>query len=154
MLHIALYQPEIPPNTGNIMRLAANTGARLHLIGPLGFHLDEARLRRAGLDYADWKHLQQHVGWNAFQQWQGTRRMWAFSTRGQRAFHQARYENGDVLLFGPESRGLPGEVLTAAGQAQTLRIPMLPGSRSMNLSNSVAVGLFEAWRQTGFNGAQ
>lgn len=153
MLHIALYQPEIPPNTGNIMRLAANTGAQLHLIGPLGFHLDEARLRRAGLDYGDWQKVRRHEAWTAFQNWLGTRRMWAFTTRGKTSMQTVRFADDDVLLFGPESRGLPTSVLQSCGPRRCLRIPMADNSRSMNLANSVAVGLYEAWRQLGYPGA-
>ena len=150
MLHIALYQPEIPPNTGNIMRLAANSGAALHLIGPLGFHLDEARLRRAGLDYAEWARVHQHDGWNSFKDWLGDRRVHAFTTRATHTCHQARFCEEDVLLFGPETRGLPLEVLESCGREQWLRIPMRPESRSLNLANSVAIGLYEAWRQLDF----
>jgi tRNA (cytidine(34)-2'-O)-methyltransferase len=153
LLHIALYQPEIPPNTGNIIRLAANTGAQLHLVGPLGFHLDEARLRRAGLDYAEWAKVQQHRSWTAFQAWQQSRRLWLFTTRATRHYHQARYSDEDVLLFGPESRGLPLELLGSFANESWLKIPMQAGSRSLNLANSVSIGLFEAWRQLGFAGA-
>lgn len=153
MLHIALYQPEIPPNTGNIIRLAANTGARLHLIGPLGFHLDEARLRRAGLDYAEWARVVQHTNWTAFRAWLERRTLWLFTTRATRHFHEACYGDDDVLLFGPESRGLPAELLAGFPAEQCLRIPMQDGSRSLNLANSVSIGVFEAWRQLGFAGA-
>jgi tRNA (cytidine/uridine-2'-O-)-methyltransferase len=150
MLHIILYQPEIPPNTGNIIRLCANTGASLHLVGPLGFQLDDARVKRAGLDYAEMARVQQYVNWEQFRLEYYEMRIWAFSTRGQRAYHQADFRAGDGLLFGPETRGLPGSVLTETGSEYCLHLPMADASRSLNLSNTVAIGLFEAWRQLGF----
>ena len=149
-MHIILYQPEIPPNTGNIIRLCANTGANLHLVGPLGFQLDNQRVKRAGLDYAELARVQQYVNWEAFRVQHPGMRIWAFSTRGQRRYDQADFHHEDGLLFGPETRGLPAEVLKDLGQAQCLRLPMADASRSLNLSNTVAVGLYEAWRQLGF----
>jgi tRNA (cytidine/uridine-2'-O-)-methyltransferase len=151
MLHVVLFQPEIPPNTGNIIRLCANTGAALHLLEPLGFALDDARLKRAGLDYHELARVQRHASWADYRADAGGRRTWAFTTRGQACYADARYRDGDALLFGPESRGLPGAVLDELGVAHCLRLPMMPGSRSLNLSNSVAVALFEAWRQLGFS---
>lgn len=150
MLHIILYQPEIPPNTGNIIRLCANTGANLHLVGPLGFQLDDARVKRAGLDYAEMARVQQYVNWNAFRMEHPGMRIWAFSTRGQKPYNQADFAAGDGLLFGPETRGLPDSLLLEAGSEYCLRLPMADASRSLNLSNTVAVGLYEAWRQLGF----
>lgn len=153
-LHIILYQPEIPPNTGNIIRLCANTGANLHLVGPLGFQLDNNRVKRAGLDYAELARVQQYVNWEAFRTQHPDMRIWAFSTRGQRRYDQAEFRPDDGLLFGPETRGLPTEVLADMGQAYCLRLPMADASRSLNLSNTVAVGLYEAWRQLGFAGGK
>jgi len=153
-LHIILYQPEIPPNTGNIIRLCANTGANLHLVGPLGFQLDHNRVKRAGLDYAELARVQQYVNWEAFRTQHPDMRIWAFSTRGQRRYDQAEFSPDDGLLFGPETRGLPAEVLADMGQAHCLRLPMADASRSLNLSNTVAVGLYEAWRQLGFAGGK
>ena len=150
MLHIILYQPEIPPNTGNIIRLCANTGARLHLVGPLGFQLDNTRLKRAGLDYAEMARVHQYVSWNEFRSKHPEMRIWAFSTRGQKPYHQAEFQMGDGLLFGPETRGLPESVLAETGSAYCLHLPMADASRSLNLSNTVAVGLYEAWRQLDF----
>jgi tRNA (cytidine/uridine-2'-O-)-methyltransferase len=151
VLHIILYQPEIPPNTGNIMRLCANTGARLHLVEPLGFHLDDATLRRAGLNYIDQRHVHRHTDWNAFRSTYPDLRLWAYTTRAQAAHSAVTFAAQDGLLFGPESRGLPTEILEQLGPAQCLRIPMRADSRSMNLSNAVAVGLYEAWRQLGYS---
>ena len=153
MLNIILYQPEIPPNTGNIIRLCANTGANLHLVGPLGFHMDNTRVKRAGLDYAELARVRQYVSWTAFRTEQAGMRIWAFSTRGQRPYHQAEFEKGDGLLFGPETRGLPETILAEAGDEHCLHLPMTDTSRSLNLSNTVAVGLYEAWRQLGFKTA-
>ena len=150
MLHIILYQPEIPPNTGNIIRLCANTGAGLHLVGPLGFQLDNARVKRAGLDYAEMARVRQYVSWEEFKAAHPAMRIWAFSTRGIKPYHQVVFEAGDGLLFGPETRGLPESVLAEAGSEYCLRLPMVDASRSLNLSNTVAVGLYEAWRQLGF----
>lgn len=153
MLHVALYEPEIPPNTGNIIRLCANTGAQLHLIAPLGFALEDKRLRRAGLDYHEFAAVMQHDGFEAFCDWSGQRRLLACTTKAKQHYHQIGFRHEDVLLFGPESRGLPATVLNHLPDDQKLRIPMLPGSRSLNLSNATAVILFEAWRQLGFNAA-
>ena len=150
MIHIILYQPEIPPNTGNIIRLCANTGATLHLVGPLGFQLDDSRVKRAGLDYAEMARVQQYVNWSAFKNEHPTMRTWAFSTRGQKPYNQAVFENGDGLLFGPETRGLPDSVLAETGTEYCLHLPMADASRSLNLSNTVAIGLYEAWRQLGY----
>jgi tRNA (cytidine/uridine-2'-O-)-methyltransferase len=150
MLHIILYQPEIPPNTGNIIRLCANTGAGLHLVGPIGFQLDHTRVKRAGLDYAELARIKQYTNWHAFKTENPEMRLWAFSTRGKKPYDQAGFEPGDGLLFGPETRGLPDSVLAEAGSEHCLHLPMADGSRSLNLSNTVAVGLYEAWRQLGF----
>ena len=150
MLNVILYQPEIPPNTGNIIRLCANTGASLHLVGPLGFQLDNSRLKRAGLDYAEMARVSQYVSWKQFRAEHSTMRIWAFSTRGRKPYHQADFKTDDGLLFGPETRGLPQAVLDETGAANCLHLPMAENSRSLNLSNTVAVGLYEAWRQLGF----
>ena len=150
MLHVILYQPEIPPNTGNIIRLCANTGASLHLVGPLGFQLDSTRVKRAGLDYADMTRVHQYVNWQNFRDEYPEMRIWAFSTRGQKSYDQAEFQAGDGLLFGPETRGLPEKLLSKNGSEYCLRLPMASASRSLNLSNTVAVGLYEAWRQLGF----
>lgn len=151
MLHIILYQPEIPPNTGNIIRLCANTGASLHLVGPLGFQLDNTRVKRAGLDYAEMARVYQYVSWNSFRTEHSDMKIWAFSTRGKKPYHRAEYQPGDGLLFGPETRGLPESVLNDTGSENCLHLPMADASRSLNLSNTVAVGLYEAWRQLGFS---
>lgn len=152
MFHIVLYQPEIPPNTGNIIRLCANSGARLHLIEPLGFELDDAKLRRAGLDYHEWAEVQVHDGYDAFMQSVRPGRVWACTTRGSRGYAEADFGPGDALLFGPETRGLPVQLLDALPADQRLRVPMRPNVRSLNLSNAVAIVLYEAWRQRGFAG--
>jgi len=153
MLHIVLYQPEIPPNTGNIIRLCANSGAHLHLIGPLGFQLDHSRLKRAGLDYAELTTVTQYLNWAAFRSDRPDIRLWAFSTRAHKRYDQAGFADGDGLLFGPETRGLPDEVLEEIGAEMGLYLPMAHQSRSLNLSNTVAAGLYEAWRQIGFTGS-
>jgi len=150
-LHIALYEPEIPPNTGNIIRLCANTGALLHLIQPLGFSLDDKQLRRAGLDYHEFANLRTYSSYDEFLNELKPDRVFAFSTRGQRSYAEANYQDGDVLLFGPETRGLPQALLESLPPDQCLRLPMRPGSRSLNLSNVVAIAVFEAWRQLGFS---
>jgi tRNA (cytidine/uridine-2'-O-)-methyltransferase len=152
-LHVVLYQPEIAPNTGNVIRLCANTGAALHLIAPLGFELDDRRLRRAGLDYHEWVRLRVHPSLRDCLATLGHDRVWAFSTRGERCHGEASFRDGDALLFGPETRGLPDEVMTTLLPERRLRLPMVPGSRSLNLSNAVAVGVYEAWRQLGYPGA-
>ncbi|MGS1077461.1 tRNA (uridine(34)/cytosine(34)/5-carboxymethylaminomethyluridine(34)-2'-O)-methyltransferase TrmL [Pseudoxanthomonas beigongshangi] len=151
-LDVLLYQPEIPPNTGNVIRLCANTGARLHLIRPLGFDLDDRQLRRAGLDYHEYANLQVHDSLDAALAAVAPVRLFALSTRGTIRFDQPRYQPGDAFLFGPETRGLPQEVLDALPEAHRLRLPMRPDNRSLNLSNTVAVMVFEAWRQQGFPG--
>jgi tRNA (cytidine/uridine-2'-O-)-methyltransferase len=150
MFEIVLYQPEIPPNTGNIMRLCANAPARLHLIEPLGFALDDRRLRRAGMDYRDRSVLIRHADLDSCRTSLGERRWLAYSTRSQRIYSDWSYRPGDVLLFGPETRGLPEEVLRGIPPEQRLVIPQRAGSRSLNLSNAAAIVLFEAWRQSGF----
>lgn len=152
-LHVALYEPEIPPNTGNVIRLCANTGAELHLVRPIGFELDDRRLRRAGLDYREWARVHVHDDLTHCLR-AAPGRVFAFSTRGESHCYGARFEPGDLLLFGPETRGLPAAVLEAVPADRRLRIPMRPGSRSINLSNAVAVALYEAWRQLGFAGAE
>ena len=153
MLHVILYQPEIPPNTGNAIRLCANTGASLHLIRPLGFELDDARLRRAGLDYHEYARLAVHDDLASCLESIGPTRVFAFSTRGRVAHVDAQFREGDALLFGCETAGLPGAVLDSIPEAQRLRLPMRPDSRSLNLSNTVAIAVYEAWRQMGFVGA-
>jgi len=152
MFDIVLYQPEIPPNTGNIIRLAANTGAILHLVEPLGFRLDDRDLKRAGLDYHEYAGLVVHKDWEAACEHLRGRRMFAFSTRAERRYTEAGYREGDALLFGPETRGLPAEILHSVPEQQRLRLPLRPGNRSLNLSNAVAVAVYEAWRQLGFAG--
>lgn len=154
MLDIVLFQPEIPPNTGNIIRLCANTGMRLHLIEPLGFALDDKRLRRAGLDYHEWAELQTHADWPSYLAQQQPRRVFACSTKGKRIYSQAQFEPGDCLVFGPESRGLPADFLAALPAEQVLRLPMKTDSRSLNLSNAVSIFVYEAWRQLDFSGGQ
>jgi len=153
MIDVALYQPEIPPNTGNIIRLCANTGARLHLIKPLGFSLDDAQLRRAGLDYHEYARVRVHDSLDALRAALPDARWLAFSTRGATRYDAVDYAAGDLFLFGPETRGLPPETLRQLPAAQRLYIPQQPGIRSLNLSNAVAVAVYEAWRQLGFSGA-
>jgi tRNA (cytidine/uridine-2'-O-)-methyltransferase len=153
MLHVILFHPEIPPNTGNVIRLCANTGAALHLIRPLGFELDDARLRRAGLDYHEYASVAVHDDLASCLDAIGTPRVFAFTTRGRIAHVDTRFADGDALLFGCETSGLPGEVLGTVPVEQRLRLPMCPDSRSLNLSNTVAVAVYEAWRQLGFPGA-
>ncbi|MCU7850734.1 MAG: tRNA (uridine(34)/cytosine(34)/5-carboxymethylaminomethyluridine(34)-2'-O)-methyltransferase TrmL [Candidatus Thiodiazotropha sp. (ex Monitilora ramsayi)] len=153
MFHIVLYEPEIPPNTGNIIRLSANSGSKLHLIHPLGFELDDKRLRRAGLDYHEWAEVQEHSSLDAFVDKVRPTSLYACTTRAQRLYSNVAYQPGDALLFGPETRGLPQSFLDQLPQEQWLRIPMLPDSRSLNLSNAAALILYEAWRQQGFDGA-
>ncbi|WP_020393534.1 tRNA (cytidine(34)-2'-O)-methyltransferase [Thiolinea disciformis] len=152
MIHIALYEPEIPPNTGNIMRLCANTGCALHLIHPLGFDLDEKRLRRAGMDYRDLAVVQEHQSFAAFSQAMSGKRVFALTTKGGTNYADIQYEQDDVLLFGPETRGLPETLLGILPDSLKLRVPMLPESRSLNLSNTVALVAYEALRQHGFAG--
>lgn len=150
MLHIILYQPEIPPNTGNIIRLCANTGAQLHLIKPLGFELEDKQLKRAGLDYHEWASVKIYEHLAAFQQQINPSRIFACSTRGKHFYSEIEYQDNDAFLFGPETRGLPKELLDAHNPQQFIRIPMLPDSRSLNLANSAAVILYEALRQQQF----
>ena len=157
MFHVILFQPEIPPNTGNVIRLCANSGARLHLVKPLGFTLEDAQLRRAGLDYHEYAQLQVHesldAALGAIADAEGRApRLFALSTRGRMRYDTVRYQPGDVFLFGPETRGLPEDVLERLPPEQRLRLPMRPDNRSLNLSNTVAVVVFEAWRQRGFDG--
>ena len=152
MLHVVLHQPEIPPNTGNVIRLCANTGAQLHLVGPLGFELDDARLRRAGLDYHEYAQVSVHADLPAYLAAAKPARLFALSTRGTRRYDTVRYDDGDALLFGSETRGLPAEVISALPPEQRIRLPMRPDNRSLNLSNAVAVVVYEAWRQAGFDG--
>jgi tRNA (cytidine/uridine-2'-O-)-methyltransferase len=152
MFDVLLYEPEIPPNTGNVIRLCANAGARLHLIRPLGFELDDSRLRRAGLDYHEYADLRVHDSLEAALEVLGHPRMFALSTRGAQRYDEVAFRAGDAFLFGPESRGLPQPVLDGLPAGQRLRLPMHPGNRSLNLSNAVAVLVYEAWRQQGFAG--
>jgi len=152
MLRIVLYQPEIPPNTGNIIRLCANTGCSLHLIGPLGFDLDDRRMRRAGLDYREYADVQVYDELADFMERNGQPRLYGVTTRATRYYHQVGFQAGDALLFGPETRGLPAELLERLGEAATIRIPMLAHSRSLNLSNAAALVAYEALRQLGFEG--
>ena len=153
MFDVILYQPEIPPNTGNVMRLCANAGARLHLIEPLGFRLEDRLLRRAGLDYREWVQVNLHPDLASCLVSLGSPLPYALSTRGGRGYHEPRFAPDDALLFGPETRGLPDEILDALPPERRLRIPMQPNNRSLNLSNAVAVVLYEAWRQLSFAGA-
>ncbi len=154
MFSVILYQPEIPPNTGNVIRLCANTGARLHLVEPLGFELDEPRLKRAGLDYREFASVQTHASLSSCLAALGEPRVFALSTRGMTRHDAPRYRDGDAFLFGPETRGLPQPVLDELPPEQRLRLPMTAESRSLNLSNTVAVVVYEAWRQLGFAGGR
>ena len=152
-MHVVLFQPEIPPNTGNVIRLCANTGADLHLVRPLGFDLDDKKLRRAGLDYREYARIQVHEHLDAFISAAAPRRLFAVSTRGTVRYDRVAYADDDALLFGPETRGLPQAIIDARPPRERLRLPMQPGNRSLNLSNAVAVIVFEAWRQRGFAGS-
>ena len=154
MLHIVLFEPEIPPNTGNVIRLAANIGASLHLIEPLGFALDHAKLRRAGLDYHEFARVRVHRDFAQFENDIAPKRCFALSTRGTTRFTETKFADGDAFVFGPETRGLPQKLVDGLPETQRLVIPMQPGGRSLNLSNSVAVVLYEAWRQLEFAGAR
>lgn len=156
---VVLFEPEIPPNTGNIIRLCANTPCDLHVIEPLGFELDDKRLRRAGLDYGEWKDIKRHKNWASFMSSEpatpnsgneAAPKMWALTTKGTRYHVDTPFQPGDYLIFGPETRGLPDDVLDAIGNKQMIRIPMLQNSRSMNLSNAASVIVYDAWRQHGF----
>jgi len=151
MFHVILYQPEIPPNTGNIVRLCANTGSTLHLVRPLGFSLRDRRLTRAGLDYEELTSVIVHDRWEDCKEKLQGRRVFAVSTRGEMRYDRVEYRGGDALLFGPETRGLPDHLLATVPPGKCLRIPMTKGSRSLNLSNAVAVVVYEAWRQLGFD---
>ena len=150
MFHIALYEPEIPPNTGNIIRLCANCGAALHLIHPLGFSMENKLLQRAGLDYRELANVSEHASYEEFLQRFPGHRLFAISTRGSRYYNEVDYRPGDIFLFGPETRGLPQSILDEAGEGHRLRIPMAENSRSLNLSNSAAIIVYEAWRQNGY----
>jgi len=154
MFHIVLYQPKIPPNTGNIIRLCANTGAKLHLIEPLGFDMDDRRLRRAGLDYREFADVMTHVSMKAFLEEINPRRLFACSKYGKRPYHEVRFQCEDGILFGSETKGLPSEMRKSRENTDLIRIPMCPENRSLNLSNAVSIVLFEAWRQNGFRGAR
>ena len=155
MFHIVLVEPEIPPNTGNVIRLAANTGCTLHLVEPLGFSMDDKHMRRAGLDYHEYADLRRHADWASFlaQEKPDPERMFALTTRGSRAAHGVAFAPGDWLVFGSETRGLSPELREQFAPAQRIKLPMREGQRSLNLSNAVAVTVFEAWRQNGFAGA-
>lgn len=154
MFHVVLVEPEIPPNTGNVIRLCANTGAQLHLVEPLGFPLDDARMRRAGLDYHEYAQMRVHPNWEAFLAalQPDPARLFAFTTHGSSLFSTLAFRPGDVFVFGSETRGLAPELRDSFPAAQRIRLPMRPGNRSLNLSNAVAVTVFEAWRQQGFDG--
>ncbi|MDJ0919423.1 MAG: tRNA (uridine(34)/cytosine(34)/5-carboxymethylaminomethyluridine(34)-2'-O)-methyltransferase TrmL [Woeseiaceae bacterium] len=154
MFSLILYEPEIPPNTGNIIRLCANTGVELHLVEPLGFELDEPRLKRAGLDYAEFASVRTHASLEDCLRHLGNPRVFALSTRGKTRYDKVTYRDGDALLMGPETRGLPQAILDALPAEQTVRLPMREHSRSLNLSNATAVIVYEAWRQLGFDGGR
>jgi len=153
MLNIVLFEPEIPPNTGNIIRLCANTGFSLHLIEPLGFELDDKRLRRAGLDYREWQDAKVHANWEAFMTKEEPGRVFAISTKGQTRYTDIQFKSDDTLVFGPETRGLTPEFRNALPPKHILRIPMQAESRSLNLSNAAALIVYEAWRQLDFEGS-
>lgn len=154
MFHLVLYEPEIPPNTGNIIRLCANTGCQLHLIEPLGFTLEDKQMRRAGLDYSEYASVKVHASYQAFLGTEQPQRLFGLTTKGSRPYHEVSFAPGDYLMFGPETRGLPEDVRSGLAPEHRLRVPMLAHSRSLNLSNSAAVVLYEAWRQLGFDGAK
>jgi tRNA (cytidine/uridine-2'-O-)-methyltransferase len=155
MFHIVLVAPEIPPNTGNVIRLAANTGCTLHLVEPLGFSMDDKHMRRAGLDYHEYAPLRRHADWDSLlaSEQPAPSRMFAMTTRGTRLVHEVAFQPGDWLVFGSETSGLPPALRESFAPAQRLKLPMRPGQRSLNLSNAVAVSVFEAWRQCGFGGS-
>jgi tRNA (cytidine/uridine-2'-O-)-methyltransferase len=153
MLDIVLYQPEIPPNTGNIIRLCANTGFTLHLIEPIGFDLDDKKLRRAGLDYLEFQSLQVHNSWESYLEKIKPNAVYGLSTKGKNCFSKVQYQPGDCLLFGPETRGLPVDIRQSLGEDKVIRLPMQPDSRSLNLSNAVSIVTYEAWRQLDFAGS-
>ena len=150
LINIVLFEPEIPPNTGNIIRLAANTGSQLHLIKPFGFELDDKRMRRAGLDYHEFVGVCVYQNWSEFIEENGAQRMFGISTKGSKHYSEIQFKTGDFLVFGPETRGLPDSLRNELGRERLIRIPMLPESRSLNLSNATAVVVYEAWRQLGF----
>lgn len=154
MFHVVLFQPEIPPNTGNIIRLCANTGATLHLVHPLGFEITAARVKRAGLDYREMASVHEHADLESYMKDVAPARVLAVSTRGRQPYADMHYKDGDALLFGPETRGLPQNLLDALPLEQVLRIPMRPDNRSLNLSNAVAIVVYEAWRQMDFEGGR
>lgn len=160
MFHIVLFQPEIPPNTGNIIRLCANTGSQLHLIEPLGFSMDDKLLRRAGLDYHEFASVKRYPDWQHFLDYYtnevggNPERVFGLTTKGSRNYTEVQFQPQDVLLFGPETRGLPAEIRESLGPAQCLRLPMLPDSRSLNLSNTAAIMVYHAWHQLGFTGGK
>jgi tRNA (cytidine/uridine-2'-O-)-methyltransferase len=151
MFNIVLLEPEIPPNTGNIIRLAANTGSKLHLIEPMGFRLEDKLLRRAGLDYREWANVVCYRSYKDFLKLSKINQIYGFSTKAKRTYGEAKFTPGDALLFGPESRGLPDEVLDSLDNNNKLRIPMVEDSRSLNLANTVSIAIYEAWRQQDFN---
>jgi len=151
MFNIVLLEPEIPPNTGNIIRLAANTGSKLHLIEPMGFKLEDKRLRRAGLDYREWANVVCYRSYTDFLKLSKINQLYGFSTKAKRTYSEVEFTPGDALLFGPESRGLPAEVLDSPDSDNKLRIPMVEDSRSLNLANTVSIAVYEAWRQQEFN---
>lgn len=153
MFHVVLYQPEIPPNTGNIIRLCANSGANLHLIHPLGFEINDKRVRRAGLDYHEWASVQEYHSIDEFVQKNNPNRIFACTTKAKQTYSNVNYQKDDVFLFGPETRGLPHDVLETFPEQQKIRIPMQRKSRSLNLANAVSIILFEAWRQIDFRGS-
>ena len=153
MLHIVLFEPEIPPNTGNVIRLAANTGFKLNLIEPLGFKLEDKQLRRAGLDYHEWASVERFDNYEDFLKRCKFNNLYAFTTKASKGHSEAVFVENDALLFGPESRGLPDEVLDSLDGDHKLRVPMIASSRSLNLSNTVSIAVYEAWRQLGFEGA-
>jgi len=153
MVDVVLVNPEIPPNAGNVIRLCANTGTPLHLVEPLGFSMDDRQLKRAGLDYHEMANVSVHRDWQSCRAALGGRRLLAFTTRGARRFDQVEYRRDDVFVFGPETAGLPEDFLASFPERDRVRLPMVPGNRSLNLSNAVAVAVFEAWRQAGYPGA-
>jgi len=154
MINIVLFEQEIPPNTGNIIRLCANTGNALHLIRPLGFDLDDKKLRRAGLDYGEWSSMLVHDNYDAFLQTVSPKRIFACTTKATKIYSDASFEDNDVLLFGPETRGLPADILNQLPKENWLRLPMVENSRSLNLSNAAAIFVYEAWRQQGYKGGR
>lgn len=152
LFNVVLYEPEIPPNTGNIIRLCANTGCRLHLIEPLGFTLEDKQLRRAGLDYSEYATVKVHSGFEAFLAQEQPVRLFGLTTKGSQPYHEVDYQAGDYLMFGPETRGLPETIRNHPATRHRIRVPMRPDSRSLNLSNTAALVVYEAWRQLGFDG--